>query len=303
MRKADRLNKQKLLTAALLVFLASGGLWAQDLPLLGLAHVGIAVSNLDAAKQFYTGVLGIDMAFDLIRPDGKTLWLQYYKINEEQYLEIYPTLKPDAITRETHIAFVTDDIEKLHQMMEERGIKVTPLNPKPGADGNRNFSIRPPPGQELVFLEFVQYMPGSLHLNASGKALSSRRIATHMVGAGVLVSDPAAAEGLYKMLGFKEVWRSSGQNGKVRLIDMQLPGASGDYVELVERSMPVTAQQAGEAGHVVLEVDDVRAAYKTAKERGAKILGRPALNGRKTVNFAVLDPDGTLFLLQQAKAH
>jgi catechol 2,3-dioxygenase-like lactoylglutathione lyase family enzyme len=303
MGKAYPLNKRRLLGGALLFFLMTGGLGAQDLPLSGLAHVGIAVSNLDAAKQFYTGVLGIDMAFDLIRPDGKTLWLQYYKINEEQYLEIYPTLKPDSITRETHIAFVTPDIEKLHQMIEERGIKVTPLNPKPGADGNRNFSIRPPPGQELVFLEFVQYMPASLHLNASGKALSSRRISTHMVGAGVLVSDAATAEGLYKTLGFTEVWRSSAQNGKATLVDMRLPGPSGDYVELVERSMPVTAQEAGEAGHVVLEVANVRAAYKAAKERGAKILGPPALNAHKTLSFAVLDPDGTLFSFEQGKMH
>lgn len=297
----DTLNRRLGISGILLLLSLSTRLIAQDLPLLGLAHVGIAVSDVDKSKQFYTGVLGLDMAFDLIRPDGTTLWLQYYKVNEHQYLEIYPTLKPDAIVRETHIAFFTDDIQKLHQMMEARGLKPSPA--KPGADGNISFALRPAPGQDLVFMEFVQYMPGSKHRDAQGKSLSSRRISTHLISAGVLVNDPAVAEGLYKTLGFREVWRGSEEDGKVTLIDLQLPGDSGDYVELVERPHPVTAEQAGRAGHVTFEVSDIHAAYKKAKARKATIVARPALNGHKVMNFSVSDPDGTVVVFQQASAH
>src|ERR1035437_4006403 len=297
-RKEKTLSWHKVLGALLLLFSFCGTLRAQDLPLMGLSHVGIAVSDIDRGKQFYNGVLGIDMAFTLVWPDTKALWLQYYKMNENDYIEIYPTLKPGAINRETHIAFQTDDLVKLHQMMEARGLKPQPLG-KIGPDGNWGFNLLTDPGQGVP-LEFVQYMPGSLHINSRGKSLSERRISTHMIGVGVLISDPAAAESLYKTLGFKEVWRGTDEDGKVRLIDLQLPGGSGDYVELVERTLPVTAEQAGRAGHIALEVSDIQAAYKKAKARNANIVNTPALNGRKVINFNILDPDNTTIMFQQA---
>jgi catechol 2,3-dioxygenase-like lactoylglutathione lyase family enzyme len=298
----DTLNWRTAISGILLLLSLSTRLIAQGLPILGLAHVGIGVSDIDKSEQFYTGVLGLDMAFNLIRPDGKTLWLQYYKVNEHQYLEIYPTLKPDAIVRETHVAFFTDDIQKLHQMMEARGLKPSPLG-KPGADGNISFVLRPAPGQDLLFMEFVQYMPGSKHLDAQGKSLSPRRISTRLISAGVLVNDLAVAEELCKTLGFREIRRSGEENGKVTLIDLELPGDSGDYVELLEGPHPVTAEQAGRAGHLTFEVRDVHAAYKEAKARKATIVAAPTFNGLKVMNFSIKDPDSTVVVFQQARAH
>ncbi len=107
--------------------------FADGLPLLGLAHAGVRVSDIAKAQAFYTGVLGYEMPFDLKMPDGQALMLRYYKVNDNQFLEIYPNLKPDATYRMQHVAFITDDIEKLHKMFEERGLKPGPINP--GRDG------------------------------------------------------------------------------------------------------------------------------------------------------------------------
>src|ERR1700739_4446936 len=139
-KKQEILSRHMALGALLLLFSFFETLRAQDLPLMGLSHVGIAVSDIDRSEQFYSGVLGIDMAFTLVWPDTKTLWLQYYKVNENDYIEIYPTLKPGAIKRETHIAFQTDDLVKLHQMLEARGLKPQPLG-KIGPDGNWDFNL------------------------------------------------------------------------------------------------------------------------------------------------------------------
>jgi lactoylglutathione lyase len=271
--------------------------YAQDLPLLGLAHVGIAVSDIDKARLFYHDVLGLDMGFDLIKPD-LTLFLQYYKVNDHQYLEVYPTLTPTSIVRETHVAFYTEDIEKLHQLMEARGLNPTPLKTSHW-DGNQSFDLRPAPGQDIVFMEFVQYMPGSLHTNNFGKALAARRISTHMKGAGVLVKDPDVAESLYKTMGFKEIWRGTSEGGQTKMIDMQLPGSSGDFVELVERSNPADAEQAGRAGRVILEVSDIKAAHELAKNRDAKGLTSPVKIPGKGWSFDVFDPDGTMVTFVQ----
>jgi catechol 2,3-dioxygenase-like lactoylglutathione lyase family enzyme len=292
---------QRLLRSAfLLSIFGSGCLHAQDLPLLGLAHMGIAVSDIDKARLFYHDVLGLDMGFDLIKPD-LTLFLQYYKVNDRQYLEVYPTLAPDSIVRETHIAFYTEDIEKLHQLLESRGLNPTPLKTSHW-DGNQSFDLRPAPGQDIVFMEFVQYMPASLHTNNFGKALATRRISTHMKGAGVLVKDPEVAESLYKKMGFKEIWRGTSENGQTKMIDMQLPGASGDFVELVERSTKANAQQAGRAGHVILEVSDIKAAHEAARNRSGIGLTTPVRTPGKGWSFDVFDPDGTMVTFEQPEA-
>jgi catechol 2,3-dioxygenase-like lactoylglutathione lyase family enzyme len=291
------LNGYRFLRKVLFLCLLSGTVYAQDLPFLGLAHVGVAVSDIDKARGFYNDVLGLDMGFDLKKPDN-SLFLQYYKVNDNQFIEVYPTLRPGAVVRETHIAFFTNDIQELHKGLEARGLTPSPVGTNHW-DHNQSFDMRHPAGQELVFLEFVQYMPGSLHMNNRGKALSNRRISSHMIGAGVLVNDPAAAEGLYKAMGFREVWRGSVENGQRQLIDMQMPGNSGDYVQLVEPAVPVTAEQAGRAGHIALEVSKIQAAYKTAKKRGANIAGPPVLSSSKMWDLGLLDPDGTEVIFQQ----
>ena len=120
-----------------------------------------------------------------------------------------------------------------------------------------------------------------------------------MRGVGVLVKDPEIAETLYKTMGFKEIWKGKGENEQVKLIDMQLPGPSGDYVELVERPMPVDAAQAGRSGRIILEVADIRTAHKLAAQRHASGLTSPVQSSGKGWSFDVLDPDGTMVTFEQ----
>src|SRR5689334_17970693 len=75
-------------------------------PIIGLAHVGLFVSDIDKADQFYGHVLGFDH-FSLDKPTGG-LMLNYYKVNDHQYIEIYPGLKDDE-DRLSHVAFETTD--------------------------------------------------------------------------------------------------------------------------------------------------------------------------------------------------
>src|SRR5215472_8572458 len=128
--------------------LVAGTLAAEDLPLLGLAHVGFRVNDLEKARAFYHNVLGYEEAFDLKAPDGH-IALAYFKVNDNQFIEIFPGIPPGKTVMMTHVAFYTDDIEKLHKMMEERGVSPGKINSE--KDGNRNFGVRPPPGQNLEF--------------------------------------------------------------------------------------------------------------------------------------------------------
>src|SRR5438128_2648519 len=117
----------------LLFVLLSCFLCAEDLPITGISHVGFKVSNLEKARSFYTGVLGYEEAFALKDAAGKTT-LAFFKVNDDQYIEISPSLKPDDADRFTHLAFVTTDLDKLRRMLAERGFQ--PGEKKTGRDGN-----------------------------------------------------------------------------------------------------------------------------------------------------------------------
>jgi len=131
----------------------------QALPLLGLAHVGIQVSDLEKSRAFYHGVLGFEEAFDAKESDGSVA-VAFYKVNDDQFIELSPGLSVQQLAPMTHIALLTGDIEKLRQMLEKRGVKVGPIHKGPH-DGNLICDLRELPGQNLPLLEFVQYLPDS----------------------------------------------------------------------------------------------------------------------------------------------
>ncbi len=152
-------------------------------PIVGLAHVGFYVSDISKADEFYGRVLGY-AHFSLDKPSGG-LMLNYYKVNDHQYIEIYPGLKGDSQDRLSHVAFETTDARKMRDYLAGKGIKVPP-SLKPGLDKNLSFMVDDPEGRRI---EFVQYMPGSLHESKFGTLLPNTRVSDHMIHAGFIVHD------------------------------------------------------------------------------------------------------------------
>ena len=277
-------------TLLCLLLACAAGAPSEELPISGLAHVGFRVSDLGRARAFYTGVLGYQEAFDLKDEKGE-IALAYFKVNDDQYIEIFPGLPPDQDVRLTHIALLTPDIEKLRRMLAERGVD----SPKPqrGRDGNLNFSLRDPEGNRL---EFVQYLAGSLHARARGKFLGEQRLSDHLWHAGITVANVEAAMAFYRdHLGFHETWRGGPAGQDTRWINMRMPGPRGDYVEFMLHSKPPNRQQLGSMHHICLEVADIRAAQQKAVERGVpdeeRYRPRVGRNGRWQLNL--FDPDGS----------
>ncbi|MBI3695492.1 MAG: VOC family protein [Acidobacteria bacterium] len=281
-----------MLRLSLVAFVAAVSL-AAELPISGIAHIGFAVSDLEKARSFYTGVLGFEQAFEIKKPDGK-IEMAFFKVNDTQYIELSPGLAPEQDDRMTHIAFETPDIEVLRQKLDQAGVK-TPPQPGRGRDGNRNFSVRDPDGHRV---EFVQYMPGSWHTSARGQHVSARRISTHMLHLGITVANLDAAMKFYRdIFWYQEIWRGGPTDNELRYINMRIPSAAGgDYIEFMLHSERPTRQQLGSMHHLCLEVPDgtIQAAYRTAVERGApKERSQPRVgrNGRWLMNL--FDPDGT----------
>ncbi len=50
--------------------------------------------------------------------------LTFFKVNDHQYIEVFPELKSSTEDRLSHIAFETTDIERLRAYLESKGVKV-----------------------------------------------------------------------------------------------------------------------------------------------------------------------------------
>lgn len=207
-------------------------------PITGIAHIAFQVGDLAKAQVFYGELLGYEPAFRLYHPDGSTR-LVYFKVNDRQYIEIFPGLPPDQDDRLSHIALETSNLEALRVYLLEKGVKV-PEKVNKGQDGNVNMTVQDPDGHRV---EFVQYVPGSLHMKAKGSYLTSRRISDRMLHVGVTVADVAAADRLYKdILGFSEIWRGGTTDEVTSWINMKLPDST-DYLEYMLVTSAVDRQR------------------------------------------------------------
>ena len=252
--------------AGILSGVATPSLNAADVtrpPIVGVAHIGLKTNNLEAERQFYGHELGFQEPFTVDKPSGGLL-LTYFKVNDHQYIEVFPNLQSETEDRLSHIAFETTNIQQLHDYLAIYGVKV-PATLKKGLDGNISFMVKDPDGH---MVEFVQYMPGSLHTKNFGKFLPDTRVSQHMIHVGITVQDQAAADRFYKnILGFHEFWHGGMKDDKTDWVDMRVPDGT-DWVEYMLNVQNPTPKRLGVMHHMALGVDSVAAGYKIVQDRG-----------------------------------
>jgi lactoylglutathione lyase len=255
-------------------------------PIIGIAHIGLKVSDLDAAEKFYGHVLGF-AHFSLDKPTGG-LMLNYYKVNDHQYIEIYPGLQGDE-DRMTHFAFETTNIQQLRDYLAAHQVKV-PATLKPGLDKNISMMIKDPEGHSV---EFVQYMPGSLHSEQFGKLMPDARISKRMIHCGVTIHDREAADRFYRdILGFQMTWYGGMKDDRTDWVDMRVPDGT-DWLEYMLNSHNPTPKQLGVSHHFALGVGSIQAAYKEVQARGYEPSQPPKIGRDGKWQLNLYDPNYT----------
>ena len=249
-------------------------------PLAGLAHVALRVRDLAAARAFYQS-LGFDEAFDL-RRDGVP-YESFIKINDHQFLELYPVSTKDPEPAFLHLCFEGDDLQAIHDDYVARGL--TPSAVRKAGAGNLLFTM-PGPAQPIGAggqpapqnIEYTQYMPGSLHSNDAGKHLGADRIADRLLSVSLAMADPAAGREFYlNQLSFKPL---PGEQ-----MVLHLPGHSGDQVEIAQATL-------GSRARITLQTANVG--------RAGRRLGHEHIKFAKAGELlAFTDPDGNQILIQQ----
>jgi catechol 2,3-dioxygenase-like lactoylglutathione lyase family enzyme len=275
----------------------SKGAAVQRPPIVGVAHIGLKTDDLEKSRQFYGHDLGYQEPFtvDNPKPPGG-LMLTYFKVNDHQYIEVFPNLKSPTEDRLSHIAFETTDARQLRDYLASKGVNV-PAALKPGLDGNLSFMIKDPDGHNV---EFVQYMPGSLHSRNFGKFLPDTRISNRIIHVGVTVHDRNAADRLYRdILGFHSTWQGGMQDDRTDWVDMRVPEGT-DWLEYMLNVHDPTPKRLGVMHHLALGVPDIHEAYKTITSRGYKA-DQPKIGRDGKWQLNLYDPNGTRAELMEPK--
>ena len=94
--------------------------------IVGLAHVCFTVSNLDRALEFYSGKLGLRIAFEFRRDSGERYGV-YLKTGARTFIELFQgTIAPRAEQQSYgHICLEVDDVAKTVAELRAKGLAVT----------------------------------------------------------------------------------------------------------------------------------------------------------------------------------
>lgn len=242
----------------------------------GIAHVALRVQNLDNAMAFYER-LGFVRAFGLSR--NGVVYEAFFKINDRQFIELYPTSAKSPDPAFLHLCFEGRDLNALHDFYVQQGL--TPISVRKAGAGNLLFTMKgpqTPTGPQNM--EYTQYMPGSKHTLDIGKDLGPNRVSTRLIGVALAVEDPASAYSFYvDKLHFTPV------QGR-KPATLKLPGDSGEFVQLVP------AAELGTKARVFFAADPAKAA-KALHTAGIAF----TRHGRE---LTVQDPDGNEIVLEKS---
>jgi catechol 2,3-dioxygenase-like lactoylglutathione lyase family enzyme len=192
---------------------------AQELPYVGLAHVAFRVSDVARFRAFYLDQLGFEEAFEF--NDGGKTSVAFIKVNDRQYIELYARKAPADPVGFGHLAVETTDINRTFQRLVEKGLAPSKVNK--GGAGNLVISVKDPDGQ---IVEFLQYLPDSLHVKGTGLALGAKRISERLLYAAVVATNLDRSLAFYRdKLDFAPL--------PGRPMQLRIPGARGDLIELI----------------------------------------------------------------------
>ena len=264
--------------------------------ILGIAHIALYYTNLDAELAFFKDYLGYDESSPVKNPDG-SLKFATIKINDLQRIELFPLpgKSPDA-DRLVKVALITNDCETMRQYLKTQGWQVPAKPPATGPMGNRVMTIKDPDGHVI---EFIEYLGAGSPLKDKGLGLPATRVSPRIRHFGIKTTDYAAMLHFYKdILGCEETWRGSRDNKQLNYVNLRLPD-SDEYLEFILYGgpEPKTGQLRG-MNHICLEAADVDAAYATLQKRAlpaacAKPTSAPktGIDGKRQIN--AYDPEGT----------
>ncbi len=130
-----------------------------------IAHLGVAVNDLDAAIKFFTQGLPLQVTHT---EDYQGMKIGFVPVGDSS-IELLQDVSGSSAIRKYldkngegihHIAFEVDDIHQAVAELKERGIKLIDETPRPGAHG-MSIAFMHPKATHGILMELVQPSEGS----------------------------------------------------------------------------------------------------------------------------------------------
>ena len=160
-------------------------------------------------------------------------------------------------------------LESCGTYLAKKGVNV-PATLAKDLNGNLSFIVQDPDGHSV---QFIQYLPGSIHSQNFGKHISHKRLSDHILHVGIRVIDPARADKFYKdILGFRLMWKGGRTDTPFRLdlnAGSRWPRLGGIHGDGANADTPATRRASpllpGHARYPGCEQDSGRARLSTAE--------------------------------------
>lgn len=265
-------------------------------PITGVAGFAARVADLAEARNFYSTVLGLDEAFTIRSPVGGSD-LTTFKINDMQYVYVAPDLRDPNESRLLFVSFETTDARALRTYLASKGIAV-PDSVAPDPEGNLSLMVKDPEGNNV---QFIQYVPTSLHGRNRGRFLSPRRLSDHALHVGYRITDPDKLDVFYKdILGYRLMWKGGGRDDRFEWISMIVPDGN-QWIEYMVNTGTPSIRQLGVLNHLALGTMDIESAHKQIVERGYAGKADPSVgrDGRWLMHLYDKDLTRTEFMVRK----
>ncbi len=251
-------------------------------PIWGIAKMTYLISSEQLANRYYHSFLGFDYAFSYPSKEGVRL---VYKVNDRQFLEFIVDSEAKQKNRFVSVSFETESCSQMEQYLRSKGVVIDKPSYTDKA-GNKVLLIHDPSG---VAVEFVEFMPASLHMKSKGHFLSANRISTRIHHAGLFTKEMIDAPVFYtQILGCKLVIRYPQSQAEMpKMLYFQLP----DCAEMIENYSPSNDQNFCHPCFVTLDIQEVF--YKLKERRTVEKLGIPMVGKGKRWLLNMTNADGT----------
>lgn len=189
-------------------------------------------------------------------------------MNDHQFIELYSPVPNEPLSGLLHVCYEATDIEAVWDGLLARGLHPPPS--RKARAGNLVFVIHDSEGQ---LIEFMQYLPGSLHFEDRGKHVGNQRVSQHLVRVALAVQDLQSERTFYtQKLGFED----GGSQSPARL---NIPGKSDEEIELQPSTTETKPQLVFETPGLKHCADDLRSRGFVVATQGNSV--------------SVTDPDGS----------
>jgi methylmalonyl-CoA epimerase len=111
-------------------------------------HIGIAVNDLESAKEFYTESLGLRVDHEETLGDMKIAFIPVGEVNleliqstsDEGVIAKFITKRGEGVH---HIAYEVEDVSSALEALKARGVKLVDETPREGAHGTKVAFVHP----------------------------------------------------------------------------------------------------------------------------------------------------------------